>query len=163
MSTLVGLVIGYDTRGSRDGGDIAVGSHVLFKKTCNFDAFSDNEHICGQLTPQYYGAHSWQLFCKNRTGSICEYISLAVMLYLMLFSQVKIMWPRTDNIVGPGADITSSRRTKSTGLSGFVSYMKRKDAEVAVHEMDGFDWNGHVLRVGWSKAVPIGPKAAYGR
>lgn len=72
------------------------------------------------------------------------------------------MWPRSDNSVGPGADITSSRRAKSTGLSGFVSYMKRKDAEVAVREMDSFDWGGYVLRVGWSKAVPIGPKAAYG-
>jgi U2-associated protein SR140 len=40
--------------------------------------------------------------------------------------------------------------------------MKRKDAEVAVREMDGFDWGGYSLRVGWSKAVPVGPKAAYG-
>jgi len=72
------------------------------------------------------------------------------------------MWPRTDATMGPGADITSSRRVKSSGLSGFVSFMKRKDAEVAVREMDGYDWGGHILRVGWSKAVPIGPKATYG-
>ncbi|KAJ7200693.1 SR140 protein [Mycena rebaudengoi] len=61
---------------------------------------------------------------------------------------VKIMWPRTDGTAGPGADMTSSRRTKSSGLSGFVSFMKRKDAEQALRELDGFEWGGSVLRVG---------------
>ncbi|KAF8578708.1 hypothetical protein K439DRAFT_1527590 [Ramaria rubella] len=75
---------------------------------------------------------------------------------------VKIMWPRGDASLGPGSDITSSRRAKSAGLSGFVSYMKRRDAEIAVREMDGFDWGGYILRVGWSKAVPVASKAAYG-
>ncbi|KAJ7346830.1 hypothetical protein DFH08DRAFT_203448 [Mycena albidolilacea] len=74
---------------------------------------------------------------------------------------VKIMWPRTDASVGPGADMTNSRRTKSTGLSGFVSYMRRKDAEQALRELDGFDWGGSILRVGWSKAVPIAQKPMY--
>ncbi|KAF8210496.1 hypothetical protein K438DRAFT_1916860 [Mycena galopus ATCC 62051] len=74
---------------------------------------------------------------------------------------VKIMWPRTDASVGPGADMTNSRRTKSTGLSGFVSFMKRKDAEQALRELDGFDWGGSVLRVGWSKAVPVAQKPMY--
>ncbi|KAJ6499101.1 hypothetical protein C8R45DRAFT_897921 [Mycena sanguinolenta] len=74
---------------------------------------------------------------------------------------VKIMWPRTDASVGPGADMTNSRRTKSTGLSGFVSFMKRKDAEHALRELDGFDWGGSILRVGWSKAVPIAQKPMY--
>lgn len=62
---------------------------------------------------------------------------------------------------GPGADMTASRSKKSAGLSGFVSFMKRKDAECAVREMDGFDWGGSTLRVGWSKAVPIAAKALY--
>ncbi|KAJ6587138.1 hypothetical protein DFH09DRAFT_1142685 [Mycena vulgaris] len=74
---------------------------------------------------------------------------------------VKIMWPRTDITAGPGADMTNSRRTKSTGLSGFVSFMKRKDAEQALRELDGFDWGGSILRVGWSKAVPIAQKPMY--
>ncbi|KAF7315461.1 hypothetical protein MIND_00061000 [Mycena indigotica] len=74
---------------------------------------------------------------------------------------VKIMWPRTDISSGPGSDMTQSRRVKSTGLSGFVSFMKRKDAEEALRELDGFEWGGSVLRVGWSKAVPIGSKALY--
>ncbi|TFY64109.1 hypothetical protein EVJ58_g2837 [Rhodofomes roseus] len=75
---------------------------------------------------------------------------------------VKIMWPRGDATQGPGADMTASRRTKNTGLSGFVSYMKRKDAEAALRELDGFDWGGSILRVGWSKAVPIAVKPLYG-
>jgi U2-associated protein SR140 len=71
------------------------------------------------------------------------------------------MWPRSDATVGPGADMTASRRTKSAGLSGFVSFMKRKDAEDALRELDGFDWGGSVLRVGWSKAVPMAAKPLY--
>ncbi|KAJ3529257.1 hypothetical protein NMY22_g9066 [Coprinellus aureogranulatus] len=74
---------------------------------------------------------------------------------------VKIMWPRGDGTTGPGADMTQSRRAKSSGLSGFVSYMTRRDAEEALREYDGFDWGGSVLRVGWSKAVPIASKALY--
>jgi hypothetical protein len=71
------------------------------------------------------------------------------------------MWPRGDLTQGPGGDMTASRRNKSSGLSGFVSFMKRKDAEAALRELDGFDWGGSVLRVGWSKAVPVGSKALY--
>ena len=71
------------------------------------------------------------------------------------------MWPRGDMSHGPGADMTASRSKKSAGLSGFVSFMKRRDAEIAVREMDGVDWGGSTLRVGWSKAVPIASKAAY--
>lgn len=58
--------------------------------------------------------------------------------------------------------MTASRRTKNAGLSGFVAYMKRKDAEAALRELDGFDWGGSVLRVGWSKAVPVAAKPMYG-
>ncbi|KDQ21589.1 hypothetical protein BOTBODRAFT_123385 [Botryobasidium botryosum FD-172 SS1] len=76
---------------------------------------------------------------------------------------VKIMWPRGDPVGGPGSDINHTRRAKSAGLSGFVSFMKRKDAEVAVREMDGYDWGGYILKVGWSKAVPVGQKALYVR
>ena len=76
--------------------------------------------------------------------------------------QVKIMWPRGDASTGPGADMTQSRRSKSAGLSGFVAFMKRKDAEAALRELDGFEWGGSVLRVGWSKAVPIAAKPLYG-
>ena len=72
------------------------------------------------------------------------------------------MWPRGDTTLGPGADMTATRRNKSTGLSGFVSFMRRRDAEAALRELDGFDWGGSVLRVGWSKAVPIAAKPMFG-
>lgn len=72
------------------------------------------------------------------------------------------MWPRGDGSGGPGSDMTASRRNRNAGLSGFVSFMKRKDAEVALREMDGYDWGGSVLRVGWSKAVPMAAKPLYG-
>ncbi|KAG7098780.1 hypothetical protein E1B28_000687 [Marasmius oreades] len=74
---------------------------------------------------------------------------------------VKVMWPRNDASTGPGADMTTSRRSKNSGLSGFVSFMTRKDAEEALREFDGFDWGGSVLRVGWSKAVPIAAKPMF--
>ncbi|KAG2015754.1 SR140 protein [Coprinopsis cinerea AmutBmut pab1-1] len=74
---------------------------------------------------------------------------------------VKIMWPRGDASSGPGADMTSTRKAKSAGLSGFVSYMKRRDAEEALREFDGFDWGGSILRVGWSKAVPVAAKPMF--
>ncbi|TBU33831.1 hypothetical protein BD311DRAFT_784792 [Dichomitus squalens] len=74
---------------------------------------------------------------------------------------VKIMWPRSDASLGPGADMTATRRNKNAGLSGFVSFMKRRDAEAALREFDGYDWGGSILRVGWSKAVPIAAKPMY--
>lgn len=72
------------------------------------------------------------------------------------------MWPRGDTGQGPGADMTSTRRSKNAGLSGFVSYMKRRDAEEALREFDGFEWGGSVLRAGWSKAVPLAAKPMFG-
>ncbi|KAJ3896747.1 hypothetical protein GG344DRAFT_36004 [Lentinula edodes] len=74
---------------------------------------------------------------------------------------VKIMWPRGDGTIGPGADMTASRRSKNSGLSGFVSFMTRRDAEEALREFDGLDWGGSILRVGWSKAVPVAAKPMY--
>jgi U2-associated protein SR140 len=73
------------------------------------------------------------------------------------------MWPRSDATIGPGADMTASRRSKNSGLSGFVSFMKRRDAENALRELDGFDWGGSVLRVGWSKAVPVAQRAQFSK
>ncbi|ODN74694.1 hypothetical protein L202_07026 [Cryptococcus amylolentus CBS 6039] len=64
---------------------------------------------------------------------------------------VKIMWPR-------GEDNLSFQHR---GLSGFVSYMSRSDAETAVRELEGAEFQGNKLRVGWSKAVPKPSKALY--
>ncbi|KII92895.1 hypothetical protein PLICRDRAFT_155797 [Plicaturopsis crispa FD-325 SS-3] len=74
---------------------------------------------------------------------------------------VKIMWPRGEGAAGPGGDMATTRKNKNAGLSGFVSFMKRKGAEAALRELDGFDWGGCVLRVGWSKAVPVAAKPMY--
>jgi U2-associated protein SR140 len=40
--------------------------------------------------------------------------------------------------------------------------MKRKDAEVAVKDFDGFDWGGCILRVGWGKSVRLPLRPIYG-
>ena len=71
------------------------------------------------------------------------------------------MWPRGD-VREPLGNDPSSRRAKPSGLSGFVSFKRRKDAEVALRELDGASWSGSALRVGWSKAVPNSGKVLYG-
>jgi U2-associated protein SR140 len=96
-------------------------------------------------------------------GSVSGYTILNLLSLISLSEKVKIMWPRGDSAAGPGADMTAARRSRNSGLSGFVSFMRRKDAEAALKEFDGFDWGGSVLRVGWSKAVPIAAKPMYGQ
>jgi U2-associated protein SR140 len=96
-------------------------------------------------------------------GSVSGYAIITFLSLISLSEKVKIMWPRGDSALGPGADMTAARRSRNSGLSGFVSFMKRKDAEAALKEFDGFDWGGSVLRVGWSKAVPIAAKPMYGQ
>lgn len=74
------------------------------------------------------------------------------------------MYPRYDE-PAPGVDPSQlgPRRVGSkAGLTGFVAFMKRKDAERAVREMDNLDWGGSVLRVGWSKAMPLPSRAIFG-
>ena len=56
----------------------------------------------------------------------------------------------------------SDERRGQAGLTGFVSFMKRQDAQKAVNELDGIHWGGNLLRVGWSKSVPMPAKALYG-
>jgi U2-associated protein SR140 len=67
------------------------------------------------------------------------------------------MWPR-----GDPRENTTDRRSKGGGLSGFVSFKKRRDAEIALKELDGVLWAGSTLRVGWSKAVPTSGRVLYG-
>lgn len=61
-------------------------------------------------------------------------------------------------LIGPNG----ARRPKA-GLSGFVAYMQRKDAEVAVKELDGLEWGGCAIRVGWSKMIRIPARPLYGK
>ncbi|KAL7411158.1 hypothetical protein BDY24DRAFT_396804 [Mrakia frigida] len=76
---------------------------------------------------------------------------------------VKIMYPRLEE-PRPNADTSQlgARRVGiRAGLSGFVAYMKRADAERAIKDFDGLDWGGSVLKVGWSKSVPLPQRAIY--
>ena len=58
-------------------------------------------------------------------------------------------------------EMDAVRRGKFS-LQGFVAYMRRKDAETAVRELDGADWGGTKLKVSFSKPVPIPQRALYG-
>lgn len=73
------------------------------------------------------------------------------------------MWPRGEDfsLGGAGAGITGLRNQRSAGLTGFVSFMRREDAEYALKESDGITWGGSLIRTGWGKAMPIPGKAAY--
>ncbi|KAL1742478.1 hypothetical protein HDZ31DRAFT_65934 [Schizophyllum fasciatum] len=55
---------------------------------------------------------------------------------------VKIMWPRNDATFG----VADVRKPKTSSLSGFVAFMKRKDAEDALRQFDGYEWGGATLR-----------------
>lgn len=59
-------------------------------------------------------------------------------------------------------DEAFSQASTRRGLTGFVSYMERKDAERAVKELDGSEWMGNSIRVGWSKPVAKPLKALFG-
>jgi U2-associated protein SR140 len=76
---------------------------------------------------------------------------------------LKIMWPRGGLEGGPGAGMTSVRRSNMSGLSGFVAFMRRRDAERAIRELDGYEWEGSVLRCTWGKSMPMPPRPIYGK
>ncbi|KAH9814813.1 hypothetical protein DFH28DRAFT_969431 [Melampsora americana] len=101
----------------------------------------------------------------NLPGTISEQTLGAFCVKWGPIASLKIMWPRSgsDNIGGAGYGMVAMRQTKSGGLNGFVSYMKRSDAERACRELDGFDWGGNILRTGWGKAMPMpsGHKAQF--
>lgn len=78
---------------------------------------------------------------------------------------VKIFWPRFDE-PPPGTDVHAlhSRRVgPKSGLTGFVAFMRREDAERALKEYDGLDWGGSILKVGWSKAVSLPARPSFGQ
>ncbi|KAG0216594.1 hypothetical protein BGX33_012452 [Mortierella sp. NVP41] len=58
-------------------------------------------------------------------------------------ASIKIMWPRTQE------EIDRNRNC------GFVSFMDRADAAVALKEMDGMELLGHAMKLGWGKAVAL--------
>ncbi|KAG0309539.1 U2 snRNP-associated SURP domain-containing protein [Dissophora globulifera] len=58
-------------------------------------------------------------------------------------ASIKIMWPRTTE------EIERNRNC------GFVSFMERADAAVALQEMDGMELMGYIMKLGWGKAVAL--------
>lgn len=60
-------------------------------------------------------------------------------------ASVKIMWPRTDE-----------ERARNRN-SGFVAYMIRQDAELAIKSLIGCSIKNYDLRLGWAKQVIIPP------
>jgi len=61
----------------------------------------------------------------------------------------KIMWPKEEERSRPHN-------------SGFVSFMKRRDAKDALHELEGKEINGYQMRLDWGKAVAIPALPIYG-
>lgn len=64
---------------------------------------------------------------------------------------VKIMWPRGEQ----------SGRDKTGGLTGFVAFMTRVEAERAFREVDGAIWGGTRLKLSWGKAMALPNRAMY--
>ena len=62
---------------------------------------------------------------------------------------VKIMWPRGE------------QRDRVGGLTGFVAYMTRTDAEYAFKQADGALWGGVRVKLSWGKAMPLPQRAMY--
>ncbi|KAF9938786.1 U2 snRNP-associated SURP domain-containing protein [Mortierella alpina] len=58
-------------------------------------------------------------------------------------ASIKIMWPRTQE------EIDRNRNC------GFVSFMERADAAVALKEMEGMELMGYIMKLGWGKAVAL--------
>ncbi|KAF9434026.1 U2 snRNP-associated SURP domain-containing protein [Entomortierella beljakovae] len=58
-------------------------------------------------------------------------------------ASIKIMWPRTTE------EIERNRNC------GFVSFMERADAAIALKEMDGMELMGYIMKLGWGKAVAL--------
>ncbi|PWA03018.1 hypothetical protein BB558_000818 [Smittium angustum] len=59
------------------------------------------------------------------------------------------MWPRKQEEIGRNRN------------SGFVGFMDRKSADMALKEMDGFILLGYEMKVCWGKYVPIPPKPIF--
>lgn len=89
--------------------------------------------------------HSTNIYVANLPTNIDEQMFGEYFSRYGPIASVKIMWPRQED----------QSRFKQPGYAGFVSYMSRKDAELAVKELDGSDWQGHALKLDWGKRVRL--------
>lgn len=76
-------------------------------------------------------------------------------------ASVKIMWPREEGAASVQMTAHGLAATRA-GLNGFISFMNRSDAEKCLEAVDGEEWSGSILRLGWGKAMPLPPRPSYG-
>ncbi|TIC23130.1 hypothetical protein E3Q12_02157 [Wallemia mellicola] len=95
--------------------------------------------------------HSTNIYVANLPINIDEQMFGEYFSRYGPIASVKIMWPRQED----------QSRFKQPGYAGFVSYMSRKDAELAVKELDGSDWQGHALKLDWGKRVRLPSRAIF--
>lgn len=85
---------------------------------------------------------STNLVLKPLPQSVDEHTLLAEFGRFGKIGSIKIIWPRGDRPAGPGN-------------TGFVAFMKREDAEVAMREMGGITFHGNVLSINFGDPVPL--------
>ncbi|PRW57019.1 U2 snRNP-associated SURP motif-containing -like isoform X1 [Chlorella sorokiniana] len=99
--------------------------------------------------PPMRGSHdsgdpfSTNLFIGNLAPDVDEQILMREFGRFGPIGSVKVMWPR---------DEEQRRRGRNTG---FVSFMKRDDAEKAMEALDGVEIHEMAISIGWGKSVPL--------
>eukprot|EP01084_Bolivina_argentea_P200401 342696_1 len=88
---------------------------------------------------------STNLYVGNLPLNICETELMEIFGKYGIIASVKIMWPRTE------------QEHARDRLCGFVSYIRRCDAEMALNELKDVHLFGERLRLGWGKPV-VGTK-----
>jgi RNA recognition motif-containing protein len=86
---------------------------------------------------------STNLYVSNFSAQVTEAILWKEFSRFGQINSVKIMWPRTDD----------EKRRKVN--PGFISFVTRPDAEKALNYMQGRDFYGVEMKIGWGKPVKI--------
>lgn len=93
--------------------------------------------------------HTTNLYVGNLSPTTSEDMLCETFGQFGPINSCKIMWPR-------------SEEERSRGRNcGFVSFVRRADAEDALAELNDYILEGHRLTVGWGKAVKILPTPRY--
>lgn len=114
-------------------------------------------------------SNSTNLYVKNLAPTVTEPTLMDKFGKYGDIASVKIMWPRTDEEIARGSNRGSvvsvggvcypSHEPTNIHFAnphiGFVSFMRRKDAERAIQKLQNSDLEGNMLRIGWGKGVAI--------
>ena len=87
------------------------------------------------------GGDSTNLYVGNIAPTVTEETLKELFERFGELYSVKVMWPRTDE-----------ERARKRNC-GFVSFMTRADAADALQAMNGREVEGHIMSVGWGKAI----------